>query len=145
MRARIAAIAVIATLVSCNKPRAAQSHAGESDPFPQKGDYHVVHEMTQAGDTKREEYDVSLDLSDLGKFSKRLSKDDGTNCRDKQVSVGGGSFGVRMTCDAPDGDIHNIAITRQGTYSKDSIDMTMDMTVWGIQSRETFAFRLKAS
>jgi hypothetical protein len=136
-------MALISVLASCNKPSPSQPIADESHPFPQEGNYHVVHEATQGGESKSEEYEVTLDVSDEVKFAGQLAKDEGTHCRDKQMAIRKGSFEMRMTCDAPDGDIHNIEISRQGTYTKDSIDITADTTLWGQTFRETYSYRLK--
>jgi FlaG/FlaF family flagellin (archaellin) len=146
MRAHIATvIAVIVALGGCNNPGPAQADTDPGNAFPQKGKYHVVHDAVQGNDSKRDEFDVELDVSDRDKFAGQLAKDDGTNCRDKQVSIGNGSFSVHMICDAPDGDIHNISVDRQGSFSKDSIDATTQTTLWGVSSQESFRYRLKAS
>ena len=55
-----------------------------------------------------------------------------------------GSFSVTMTCDAPDGDIHNIRLTRHGSYSEDSIDMQDETSFWGMAMQESRSYRLKA-
>jgi hypothetical protein len=142
-------IAVIILLAGCSKPSSpnenGKAEAAASDSFPQKGNYHVVHDLMQGSENKREEFDLWLDVSDRGKFAGQLAKDDGTNCRDKDVAIGGGSFSVHMTCDAPDGDIHNIGIDRRGTYSADSIDATAETVLWGTPMRESYSYRLKAN
>ncbi|MFL6726794.1 MAG: hypothetical protein ACJ8FS_09810 [Sphingomicrobium sp.] len=115
------------------------------DVFPAKGNYHLVHDRTQGnGQMAREESDTSLDVSTRAAFEQFIAKPDGSNCRDVQVDVGGGSFSVRMTCDAPDGDIHNIGIERHGSYSKDSIDASEETTLWGMSIRDSVSYRLKS-
>lgn len=142
-------IAAMALLAGCDEMpagkhnKAAPAASAADAGFPEAGKYHVVHDTGEGSDSKREESDTSLDVSDRGKFVDKIAKDDGSNCRDKQVTIGGGSFSVHMVCDAPDGDIHNIALDRRGTYSPDSIDMTTDTQFWGTLIRETSSYRLK--
>lgn len=145
----LAMAAVTVALAGCDKlPKAGAPEgaaAAASSEFPKAGEYHVVHDIVQGSETKREESDQSLDVSDRGKFADQLAHDDGTNCRDKQVTIRDGSFSVHMVCDAPDGDIHNIGLDRRGTYSADSIDVTTETTLWGMPFRESHSYRLKDS
>lgn len=145
MRLLAAALLGLA-LGGCDKlPQARErAVAAASSEFPKAGEYHIIHDRDERGELKRDESDQFLDVSDRGKFADQLARDDGTNCRDRQVTIGGGSFSVHMICDAPDGDIHNIGLDRRGTYSTDSIDVATETTLWGMPFRETYSYRLKS-
>jgi hypothetical protein len=117
---------------------AARTGAGA---FPQAGAYDIVRDI--AG--RREESRMWVDASDPQAFEAMVGRAGGSNCRDRQVSVSSGAFNVRMTCDAPDGDIHNIVIQRQGHYTATSIDITTDTILWGHPIRETEMYRLRRS
>jgi hypothetical protein len=86
-----------------------------------------------------------VDASSRIAFDALVAPPDGSNCRDRQVSIGGGAFSIRMTCDAPDGDIHNIVIQRSGSYSESAIQMTTDTILWGHPIRETASYRFRQS
>jgi hypothetical protein len=134
-------------LAACNQAEAVSgkhSSAGKTpdDIFPKSGNYHVIHDGIGAAGENREESDTWLDVSDRDKFKEQFVRDGGSRCRDQSVELGGGSFSVKMTCDAPDGDIHNIGMESHGTYSRDSIDVTNDVTLWGSPMRETYSYRL---
>jgi hypothetical protein len=134
-------------LAGCGKSTAVSGEkssntAAPDDLFPKAGNYHVIHDGMGRVGQDREETDTWLDVSDREKFAAQFVRDGGSRCRDQSVELGGGSFSVKMTCDAPDGDIHNIGMESHGTYSRDSIDITNDMTLWGSPIRETYSYRL---
>jgi hypothetical protein len=146
VRAAIASVIVmVVTLAACSKAGPAQSGTDAENPFPRKGNYHVVHQVVEGNQSKSEEADSEIDVSDREKLEKELVKDAGSNCRDKQVSIGQGSFNVHMTCSTPDGDFNHISVDRQGTYSRNSIDVTTQSTLLGISSQESYSARLKGS
>lgn len=134
-------------LGGCDKlPQAqARTHpaAAASGEFPKAGNYHVIRDRSEGGQLKRDESDRWIDASNREAFEELVAQGS-SNCRDRQVEIGGGSFSVRMICDAPDGDIHNIGMESHGSYSPDSIDITSDTTLWGMQIRETASYRLKS-
>ena len=134
-----------AALAGCgNLPQSsgtAEAGSSGADRFPKKGQYHIVRDRISGDELKRVESDRWIDVSNRQAFEEFVARDDGSNCRDRQVDIGGGSFSVKMTCDAPDGDIHNIGIERQGSYSKDSIDIEVQTTLWGMPFRETASYR----
>ena len=134
---------------SCDKvPQAAarqeRAAPGESE-FPRAGNYHIIRDRTEGGALKREEVDRRVDVSNRAAFEELVARDGGSDCRDRQVDIGGGSFSVRMTCDAPDGDIHNIRMEAHGSYSKDSIEIASETSFWGMAIRESANYRLKGS
>jgi hypothetical protein len=123
---------------SDNASRPAEAGAGRG--FPRAGTYDIVRES--AG-RPAETSTMWVDASNRAAFEALVAGPDGSACRDRQVSIGGGSFSVRMTCDAPDGDIHNIAIQRSGSYSESAIRMTTDTILWGHPIRETASYRFR--
>lgn len=146
--------ALILALAGCGKasqkPGAQENEAGgnasasagaraSAGAFPAAGEY----DITRDSGGRREESRMWLDVSNAQAFEAMFARDDGGNCRDRQVSVGAGSFNVRMTCDAPDGDIHNVGIQRIGHYTPTSIDVTTDTILWGHPMRETTMYRLR--
>jgi hypothetical protein len=136
---------LILALAGCGKaPQAPAAEANGSagaaaSAFPQAGEYDIVRDS--AG--RREESRMRLDVSDPQAFEALVAGGDGSNCRDRQFSMSGGSFNARITCDAPDGDIHNIVIQRMGHYTATSIDITTDTFLWGRPFRETAMYRLR--
>ena len=146
MRANIGTlIVVILSLAACSKPVAGQPDAPADNPFPQKGNYHVIHQVVQGIEGKTDEFDSEMGGFDRQTFESELAKDAGSNCRDKQVSIGNGSFNVHMTCSTPDGDFNNISVERQGSFSRDSIEVTTQTTLLGVSSQESFSAHLKPS
>lgn len=151
MRGHYLLLALIAALGGCKAapqsaardenvvtpPMASGETKPKSNGFPRAGMYDVVHERPGG----REESSVWVDASNRQAFEAMFARDDGSNCRDRQVTIENGSFNVSMTCDAPDGDIHNIAIRRDGSYSEDSITITTETTLWGSPIRETTTYQ----
>lgn len=145
MRAIPLAVGVICLLMSCTKPGAAKDDATANSPFPQKGTYHVVHVRVQGNESQRDESESEVDVVDREKLEAELSKDAGSNCHDKQVSIGDHSFAAHMLCDAPDGDFHNISVDRFGSFSPSSFEMTTQSTLLGTSFQETYSAHLKAN
>ncbi|MEQ7874722.1 hypothetical protein ABDK56_12035 [Sphingomonas sp. ASV193] len=142
MRLKIAIAGVLTALsVACN--RGTSSSPSASDNFPVAGTYHVTHEVDQDNSTHSDEFDTDIDVSTREKLEAAVGQEKGSHCHDKHVEIGEGQFTVRMLCDAPDGDIHNIVTDRHGSFSRDSIEITEDTTLWGISSRESYSYRLK--
>lgn len=142
-------ISLSLALVACGKaPQAAapeqRSPSTPKSEFPAKGDYHITRDRTEGGQLKRTESDMWIDASNREAFEELVARDEGSRCRDRQVDIGEGSFSVRMTCDAPDGDIHNIRMEAHGSYSKDSIDIDSETSFWGLSIRESASYRLKS-
>jgi hypothetical protein len=137
-----------AALAGCgNQPQTngtADAGLSGADPFPKKGQYHIVRDGNSGGELKRVESDKWIDASNRQAFEELVVGGNGSNCRDRQVKISNGSFSVKMTCDAPDGDIHNIGVQRRGTYSIDSIDMADEITLWGMPFQETARYRFKS-
>ena len=137
-----------AALAGCgNLPQSsgtAEAGSSGADPFPKKGQYTIVRDRIEGDELKRVESDRWIAASNRGDFEKLIAGDAGSNCRDRQVEIGGGSFSVKMTCDAPDGDIHNIGIERRGTYTMDSIDIADEIILWGMPFKETASYRFKS-
>ena len=140
MRAILAA-GLGAALAGCGAPSSAPAVAETAGQgFPRAGAYDVVVERHDG----LERSDDRIEVATRSEFEKLVAKEDGANCRDRQVEIGGGSFRVRMVCDAPDGDIHNIGLERFGTYTETSIDMTEETTLWGGEPiRELVTSRLR--
>ena len=138
-----------AALAGCQVNLPAKQDGGSSVPsadttgFPTAGDYHIVHDSGAGGQSKREEGDMWVDASDADKFEELIAGQSSGNCRDRNVRIDKGSFSVSMTCDAPDGDIHNIRMERHGSYSEDSIDIQDETSFWGMSMRESRSYRLK--
>ena len=148
MRAGILIFA-LAALAGCqvNLPNREARGSDDSEVqtagFPKAGDYHIVHDIGQGGQSKRDETDMWIDASNAGKFEELIAGQSSGNCRDRTVHIDKGSFSVSMTCDAPDGDIHNIRMERHGSYSENSIDMADETSFWGMSMRESRSYRLK--
>jgi hypothetical protein len=117
--------------------------SADTSGFPKAGNYHVVHDSGAGAHTERKETDMWVDASDAGKFEELIAGQSSGNCRDRNVRIDKGSFSVSMTCDAPDGDIHNIRMERHGSYSEDSIDIQDETSFWGMSMRESRSYRLK--
>lgn len=115
------------------------SGAGGSEGFPKPGTYAVVTERSGHHESGK----VQIDASTRSAFLGLVAREDGTRCRDRQVTVGGGAFSISMTCNAYDGDIHNIVIERHGTYSEKSIDLVSTIKLWGMPITETSSYRLQ--
>lgn len=126
---------------SASSGPAATEARPSSGGFPHAGTYDIVRDTMG----RREASNMWVDASNPEAFEMLVARPDGSNCRDRQVSIGGGSFTVRMTCDAPDGDIHNIAIQRSGSYSERSIQMTSETRFWSYTIRETASYQLRPS
>ena len=139
---RVIVVAVLAVSASCNKPSAVESNV-TSDNFPQPGTYHVVHDVVHGTDSQTDESDVEMAGFDRTMLETEIAKDVGGKCRDKQVSIGDSSFNVRMTCSTPDGDFNHIAVERDGSFSKDSFEMTTRSTMMGYSEQESFRAHLK--
>ena len=139
------AFGLAVTLMSCSKPAATDVDVVGSSPFPQKGNYHVTHDIVQGNESTHEESDYEIDGFDREQFEKEIAKDDGagSNCRDKDVSVGDGTFRVQVTCGTPDGDFRNIRVDRYGSFSRDSFDVTTETTLLGVSYKESYSARLK--
>lgn len=135
--------ALAATLGACEsrpQPGVAKGEAETaSDGFPKVGTYDVIVEGPEGTKESR----IFLEVSNRAAFEEHFARSDGSRCRDRQVKVGGGSFSIKMTCDAPDGDIHNIGLESFGRYSESSIDMTTETTLWGRPFQEHSSFRLR--
>lgn len=136
-------------LAGCDKLPKAEARerpatARASSEFPKAGDYHIIRDRDEGGQMKREEVDMWVDASNREALEELVAQGS-SRCRDRQVEIGGGSFSVRMTCDAPDGDIHNIGMESHGSYSPDSIDINSETTLWGMHIRESASYRLKDS
>ena len=144
---RVIIVSLASTLVACGKApqAAAEQQTRPPSEFPAKGDYHIIRDRTEGGQLKRSESDMWIDASDREAFEELVARDGGSRCRDRQVEIGGGSFSVRVTCDAPDGDIHNIRMESHGSYTKDSIDIDSETSFWGLSIRESASYRLKGS
>ena len=142
---RVMVVATIVALASCGKQADVKSGVNSSDTFPQRGTYHVVHEVVHGSDSKTDEFDTELGGFDRTMLEAEIAKDVGSKCRDKQISIGESSFNVRMTCSAPDGDFNHIEVERDGSFSKDSFQMTTRSTLMGYSEQESFRARLKAS
>ena len=136
---------MICLMMSCTKPGAAKDDAAAASPFPQKGTYHFVHQVIQGNESTQDEGDSEIDTLDREKLEAEISKDAGSNCHDKQVSIGDGSFSVHMLCDAPDGDFHNINVDRSGTFSTNSIEMTTQSNLLGTSYQESYSAHLKTN
>jgi hypothetical protein len=106
--------------------------------FPRAGLYDIVHETP---DGRREPTNRWVDAASPKAFEELVAADDGSNCRDRMVTIGHGTFSVRMTCDAPDGDLHNIGIQRYGSYTERSIDETIETNLMGHFIREMRTYR----
>lgn len=145
----IAAMSAMLILPGCGDIKAREAKLRNSsapvDPFPKAGGYHVTQDRGGGGSPLRSEVDRWLHVSNRAAFEKFFARDDGSNCRDRQIEIAGGQFSVSMTCDAPDGDIHNLGIQRHGSYSADSIDVSTETMLWGMPIRETSAYRLIGS
>lgn len=115
--------------------------SARSSGFPRAGLYDIVHESMG----RREASDMWVDASTPQGFEALVASNDGSNCRDRHVSIGGGAFSVSMTCDAPDGDIHNIRSQRSGSYSENSIEIRSETILWGSPIRETTSYRFRRS
>ncbi|QAY75611.1 hypothetical protein [Sphingosinicella sp. BN140058] len=118
----------------------AASGGNSANGFPKAGQYDIVREGSQRSD----KIDMWVDASNRQAFEELVARDDG-DCRDKSVSIGGGSFSVRMTCDTPDGDIRNIPIERHGSYSENFIEIEAITRLWRTPIRETARYRLRKS
>jgi hypothetical protein len=116
-----------------------QTSDGSPNRFPEAGVYDILRE--RAG--RREETDMWVDASNRPAFEELIAPDSGSDCRDRSVSINAGTFSVRMTCDAPDGDIHNVKVQREGSYSTNSIEFTTETTLWGTPIRETARYQLR--
>ena len=140
------AVALAACQVNLPADRDGGSTETQADTtgFPKAGDYHIVHDMGQGAHIERRETDMWVDASDASKFEELIAGQSSGNCRDREVHIDSGRFSVAMTCDAPDGDIHNIRMERHGSYSENSIDIVDEMTMWGMSMRESRNYRLKA-
>ena len=136
-------VAVLAVSASCSKPAAVQSDLTASDTLPQRGNYHVVHEVVQGNESKTDEFDTEMGGFDRQMLESEIAKDAGSKC-DKKVSIDDGSFNVRMTCSAPDGDFNNMDVEREGTFSKNSLEVTTRSTLMGASYRESFRAHLNA-
>jgi hypothetical protein len=137
-------IMLVTTLAGCGQavPQAgdkpAVADAGET--FPVQGNYHRISDRTRNGETQRMETDGPLDVSTRETFEREVAGVDTGTCRDREVAIGGGSFSVRMTCNGPHGG--DVAINRQGSYSKDSLDVTYETMLDGAATQETVSYRL---
>lgn len=120
---------------SPTSPMRAKAAAG----FPKAGIYDIVRDSP----SRREETDKWVDASNRAAFETVVAGGDGSNCRDRQITIGGGTFSVRMTCDTHEGEIRGIGIERFGSYSESSIDITTETTLWGTPIRETAIYRLR--
>jgi hypothetical protein len=122
-----AAVALVACYLGSTLPSGGGTSplASVSGGFPKEGVYDIVHDRPDG----RSETNMWIHASTRPDFEDLVARPDG-NCRDRSVSIGGGSFSVGMICDAPDGDIRNIPITRRGSYSTDSIDMESETNLW---------------
>lgn len=146
MRRLAILLAIGMTASACGQkektPSVRPAEAVGEEQFPKRGMYHIIRDRFESGHQVREETDMSVDASYRVAFEELVAGPDGTNCRDRQVAIGDGHFRVRMTCDAHDGDIHNIGIEREGSYAADRIDMTIVTTLWGMPIRENRSYRL---
>lgn len=136
IRSEALAAALALSFLTCGPAHAGQEGA---PGFPRAGTYDVVWHSRILHDESR----IRVDASDRRAFEALVARDSGTNCRDRQVSIGQGTFSVRMTCDAPDRDFRNIPIVRFGYYTESSIDLTEDITLMGQQIRRTASYRLR--
>lgn len=141
----LAAVGVTFALMSCTKPGAAKDDKAADSPFPQKGTYHVVHVRVQGNESQQDESDSEVDAVDREKLEAELLKDAGSNCHDKQVSIGDHSFTAHMLCDAPDGDFRNISVDHFGSFSPSSFEMTTQSSLMGTSFQESYSAHLKAN
>ena len=134
-------------LAGCGEttPQAANKAAvaDASETFPVWGNYHRISDRTSNGETQRMETDGPLEASTRESFEKLVAGAEVDTCRNREVDIGGGSFSVRMTCNGPNGS--DVAVSRHGTYSKDSIDITFETMMDGAASQETVSYRLTSS
>ena len=148
MRILLVSIGFVAALVAFGSPflshitpqTSAAAHEGGSAGFPKPGIYDIV---TQLADG-REETAMWVDASNRISFEELVARDR-SNCRNRNVTIGGGSFDVTMTCDAPDGDINNIRTERRGSYSENSIEITSDTYLSDRPIRWVTRYRLRDS
>lgn len=135
-----------ATLAGCGEtiPQAGNTPTGADvgETFPVQGNYHRTSDRTGNGETQRMETDGPLDASTRELFERLVAGPDAGKCRDREVDIGGGSFSVRMTCNGPYGS--DVAINRQGSYSKDSLDITYETMMDAAATQETVSYRLTA-
>ena len=134
-------------LAGCTQSGASEPGSGStgasSDKFPVPGMYHVI--VDSGNDVShRDESDRRVDAGDRESFERMIVGSGGANCRDRKVEIGGGKFSASMTCDAPDGDIHDVGLEAHGTYSHNSIEMTSDTILWGMRMHETRSYSLKS-
>lgn len=133
MRSIIVFVLAIGAAMVC-APALLSRLALGGEGFPEAATYNL--EKTGAGG--RTFGDIGfVDASSREKFEALVAANAGSNCRDKRVSIGADTFDVAMTCDASDGDIHNISIHRHGSYSKRSIKIEETMSLWGQPIHET--------
>ena len=134
-----------ATLAACGAVNESATNSAEladsGETFPVKGEYHRTSDRTVAGQLQRMETDGPLDASTREDFERLVAGADIASCDDRKVDIGGGSFSVRMTCNG--GSYGEYTLVRQGTYSKDSVDMTYEWTSGGAATTETVSYRLK--
>jgi hypothetical protein len=139
---RFGLAAVCLAVAACDEAQR-EATTVPADNFPKAGDYHMIRDVNEGGQQKRVETDIWIDASNRVAFEKLIAR--GTsNCSDREVEIADGEFSARMTCDAPDGDIHNIGLEAHGTYSKDSIDIFSTTTLWGTPITDTTSYRLKS-
>ena len=145
---RVGAMAAIlaAALSGCGEIGAAPGDradaADSGEKFPVKGEYHRTSDRTVGGQLQRLETDGPLAASTREEFEQLVAGTDIDSCRDRQVDIGSGSFSVKMTCDG--GSYGEYTLGRQGSYSKNSIDMTYERTSDGTTATETVSYRLKS-
>lgn len=107
--------------------------------FPIAGTYDV----NQEHGGKRQQFSQRLDASNPEDFQRQFIDKPRSRCRDRQVSISNGSFRFAETCDAPDGDIHNIRKVVVGHFSNEAISLSMEMTFWQQTIRTTQNYRLR--
>ncbi|MBV9930566.1 MAG: hypothetical protein JO013_06455 [Alphaproteobacteria bacterium] len=140
MKAFLILAGLVVAVVGFGSPYLSSVAAGwGASGFPKAGRYAVASERNGRSETS----DTYVDASTRAKFEAMVAHDDGTRCRDRQVTIGAGAFSVSMTCDAYDGDIHNIGIERRGTYSERSFEMVSTTRLWGMPIVEKATYRLR--
>jgi hypothetical protein len=131
-------VVAIAAFASPYLSSVASGFGGGGD-FPKAGTYTVVTDrFGHLSESK-----VLVQASSRSAFENLVAGNFGSRCSNRQVSIGGGSFKVSITCGTPDGDINNVVLERHGTYTPNSIEIVSTTKLWGVPMVETSTYRLR--
>ncbi|MCE7797092.1 hypothetical protein LWE61_11035 [Sphingobium sufflavum] len=113
-------------------------HACAADGFPERGMYEMT-VQTSKGVTRSK---IRLEAASRETFENAFAGRQRGACRERRITITQGAFSFSQICDAPDGDIHNLGLKSEGTFSSKAVNIVSQMTLWGqpIAERRTYRF-----